>query len=259
MPTLSARSTLVADRRRPPVLLVHGAANSARVWKFWQEALAARGWSSHALDLRGHGESEAIDLAEARMADYAADVVELARQVRRPPILLGWSMGGLVAMMAAPSCDAIACVGLAPSTPTRTRDDSMPIRSGVFGAEEYGIVDRDPERQPMMAALDREERLIALASLGNESRRARDERGAGIVIETLGCPLLVVTGTADAQWPRERYRDLHLAREHLEADGASHWGLVLNRRVVAALAPAVSDWMTRAAEPGRGSDGADAT
>jgi pimeloyl-ACP methyl ester carboxylesterase len=247
MPMLQVRSTLARDEERAPVILVHGAANSAGVWQFWQEELAARGWSSHALDLRGHGESEPIDLSATRMADYADDVSTLARELRRPPVLVGWSMGGLVAMMAARSCHAVACIGLAPSTPARLRDASVPIRSGAFGPEEYGIVDRDPDRQPAMPDLDGEERRIALASLGMESRMARDDRKAGITIADLGCPLLVVTGTADAQWPRARYQDLYLQRDHVEAEGASHWGLVLNRRVLPRLISAVVDWIAKPA------------
>jgi len=38
------------------------------------------------------------------MADYADDLVALARTLRRPPVVVGWSMGGLVAMMAAAAC-----------------------------------------------------------------------------------------------------------------------------------------------------------
>jgi hypothetical protein len=53
-----------------------------------------------------------------------------------------------------------------------------------------------------MADLDRDERVVALESLGLESRMARDERKAGIVIAAAPCPMLVVTGTADTQWPR---------------------------------------------------------
>lgn len=242
-----AVSTVVASHdRRPPVILVHGAANSGRVWTWWQDDLARRGWSSSAIDLRGHGRSVALDLSVTRMSDYAEDVVAVARELRRPPVLVGWSMGGLAAMMAAAACGARACVGLAPSAPTARRDTSIPFQHGTFGPEEYGITDRDPGNQPMMPDLDREERQIALASLGPESRLARDERKAGIVIDQLRCPLLIVTGSADTQWPAERYRDLPFGAELMSVEGASHWGLVLNRRVVPQMVSTVTAWIERA-------------
>jgi len=245
MGTLRALTLLAGGHDGPAVILVHGAANSGRVWTFWQYELARRGWTSHAIDLRGHGASEVGDLGTTSMADYATDVVTLARTLSRPPILIGWSMGGLVAMMAAAMCGAQACVGLAPSTAARSRDHSIPLRAGVFGAEEYGIVDRDPDRQPAMADLDEEERVVALESLGLESRRARDERKAGIVIAPLPCPVLIVTGTADTQWPRQRYDDLPFAADHVEISGASHWGLVLNRRVLPEVGSVVCGWLEK--------------
>jgi pimeloyl-ACP methyl ester carboxylesterase len=251
MPRLGAHTVLVSGDENPPVILVHGAANSARVWTFWQAELARRGWSSHAIDLRGHGTSAPAELGTTRMADYADDVVALASTLRQPPILLGWSMGGLVAMMAAAACRARACVGLAPSAPTRTCDASIPLRAGVFGAEEYGIVDRDPDRQPAMLDLDRDERLIALESLGVESRLARDERKAGIVLGDARCPVLIVTGTADTQWPRQRYDDLPFRADRLEIVGASHWGLVLNRRLLPEMGSAVSGWLETNVAPER--------
>jgi len=251
MPTLRAHSRLVGGDERPPLILVHGAANSARVWAFWQDELARRGWSSHALDLRGHGASGSVDLGATRMADYADDLVALARTLRRPPVVVGWSMGGLVAMMAAAACDARACVGLAPSTPARGHDPAVPLRPGVFGPEEYGIVDRDPDRQPAMSDLDRVERVIALESLGPESRLARDERKAGIVIADAPGPLLIATGTADTQWPRARYDDLPFPADHASIEGASHWGLVLNRRVLPATVSEVISWLEKTIPRGR--------
>jgi pimeloyl-ACP methyl ester carboxylesterase len=175
------------------------------------------------------------------MEDYAADVRDAVAALPEPPIVLGWSMGGLVAMMVAADGHAAACVGLAPSAPARTRRTDVPLRPGVFGPEAYGIVDRDPTHQPAMPDLDEEERRLALAALGPESRLARDERQAGIVITRMPCPLLFVTGTLDTQWPRARYADLPVEATFMETE-ASHWGLVLRRDGVEQLAPMVIDW-----------------
>jgi len=227
-----------------PIVLVHGAANSAYVfWKFWQRELAARGWPTYAIDLRGHGNSDPADLSHTSMNDYADDVYALVRQLRRKPILVGWSMGGLIAMMVASSGHGAACVALAPSLPARQPNPSIELRTGEFTAEEYGILNRDPEEQPAMPDLDLEERKVALSSLSRESRLARDERRRGIVIEALPCPLLIVTGTLDEQWPNHRYDDLWLRADRLSVEGASHWGLVLNKRALAKAIPEVLNWI----------------
>jgi pimeloyl-ACP methyl ester carboxylesterase len=77
----------------PPVILIHGAANSATVWKFWQPELAAQGWPSYAIDLRGHGQSGPLwDLSQTSMQDYAADVAGLVTQFRAAgPHRLAWA------------------------------------------------------------------------------------------------------------------------------------------------------------------------
>src|SRR4051812_38939978 len=68
-PAWSARMIAVSARLpargqgRPPVILVHGAANSAAVWTYWSAALAADGWPTYAIDLRGHGDSSPTDLS----------------------------------------------------------------------------------------------------------------------------------------------------------------------------------------------------
>ena len=241
--TLAVRAVLPMHHAGfAPFVLVHGAANSARVWTHWQAQLADAGVASYAVDLRDHGESTALDLSGTTMRDYADDVRRVLNEIGRFTVLVGWSMGGLAAMLAAEDGDVLACVGLAPSVPALRVDTSVELRHGAFGPEEYGITSADPGDQPAMPDLDREERMIALGSLCRESRYARDERAAGVVIEALPCPLLIVTSTGDTQWPRSRYEGLHLAASYHSVDGASHWGLVLNRRVLATLVPDVLSW-----------------
>ncbi len=179
------------------------------------------------------------------MADYADDVTMVARHFGPPPVLVGWSMGGLAALMAASRGGVDAWIGLGPSPPARARDPALPRRAGTFGPEEYGITSRDVADQPTMPDLDEAERMVALASLGEESRYARDDRKAGIVVPSLACPALVVAGTADQTFPPATYSDLPFAADVIVAEGASHWGLVLNRRALARIVPAVLSWLEK--------------
>jgi len=243
---LSVHAVPAGASRRPPIVLVHGACNSAGVWRYWQADLASRGWSSWALDLRGHGASPVGDLASTTMADYADDVAAIAGELARPPIVMGWSLGGLAAMLAAARGRVSGYVGLAPSPPARQRDASVVLRHATFDAAEYGITSLDPFDQPTMRDLDAEERRIALASLGLESRLARDERKAGVVLTALPCPALIVASTGDATFQPSAYADLPIKAERVVVDGASHWGLVLNRRLLTTLVPTVTAWLERA-------------
>jgi pimeloyl-ACP methyl ester carboxylesterase len=122
------------SKPRPHIVLIHGAANSSVVWRFWQEQLATLGWRTRAVDLRGHGAGPAADLSAVSMENYADDVALLANQFASRPVLIGWSMGGLVALMVAARGLARACLALAPSIPTLQLDENVPLRSGVFDA-----------------------------------------------------------------------------------------------------------------------------
>ena len=138
----------------PPIVLVHGAANSALVWTHSQRELSTRGWASRAVDLRGHGCSEHTDLSNTGLRDYAADVGSAINLLDRPLNVLGWSTGGLVALMVAAAGDAVACVAMAPSLPTRETDASARLRRGEFGPEESGFASTSPADQQGMPDLD---------------------------------------------------------------------------------------------------------
>ncbi|MFB9905174.1 alpha/beta fold hydrolase [Allokutzneria oryzae] len=81
----------------PPVILLHGWAQSARSWaaQLADERLTSE-FRLIAADLRGHGGSEAPVGGYDRPATWAGDVAALLAHAGRPPVLVGWSYGGLV-------------------------------------------------------------------------------------------------------------------------------------------------------------------
>lgn len=81
---------------RPSILFVHGSYCGAWVWaERFMPYFAQRGWSSHAVSLRGHGESDG-GFNYASLADYVADIHTAMDHVGGDVILVGHSMGGLL-------------------------------------------------------------------------------------------------------------------------------------------------------------------
>lgn len=88
----------VGDPAAPPLVLLHGWAASRDCWASVLTGLAA---AHHLIapDLRGHGRSQAPAAGYDDPAVWADDLdaVLAAAGVSAPPVLVGWSYGGLVA------------------------------------------------------------------------------------------------------------------------------------------------------------------
>jgi pimeloyl-ACP methyl ester carboxylesterase len=98
----------------PRFLLVHGANGHAGVWAGLIPLLEG---GSVALSLRGHGGSEGHEgLQGWGIQDYVADVRSVLESLARPPVLVGHSMGGLVAQLAAAQ-GGVAGLALLASSP----------------------------------------------------------------------------------------------------------------------------------------------
>lgn len=242
-----------APAARPPIFMVHGACSSSWVWQAWQEALAELGWASYAPALRGHRGSPDADLSTVGMGDYLDDVLAAARQLPGPPVVMGWSMGGLLALMYAARPDA-PCQGLVvlgPSTPAELQEPASAAElaaiPNVFGPGYYGIRDTVAASRRAMPELTEEEGQQVVSLMGQESGAARRERKAGIAVpaQAVRCPLLVVAGARDPQYPVSACRRLadYYRGGLLEVPEAGHMGLVMSGRLVRQTALPVDAWL----------------
>lgn len=85
-------------RKATPLLFVHGMMHGAWCWeRYFLNYFAEHGWESHAVNLRGHGNSEGRErIRWTRIAEFTVDLAQAVRGLPRPPILIGHSMGGVV-------------------------------------------------------------------------------------------------------------------------------------------------------------------
>src|SRR5581483_11808748 len=88
-----------ADGR--PVLLLHGGGQTRFAWGGTQAELAERGYRAIAVDLRGHGDSDWAPDGDYSPGRIAGDLLELVEWTGGQPALVGASLGGLAALIAA--------------------------------------------------------------------------------------------------------------------------------------------------------------
>ncbi|MBX6333676.1 MAG: alpha/beta hydrolase [Gemmatimonadaceae bacterium] len=101
----------------PQLVFVHGMFAGAWMLEPWQRYAADRGFSSVAVNLRGHCGSRPVeDIGRVSIHDYVDDVLEVVRGLDRP-IVIGHSMGGLIAQKVAESGAARALVLLCSAPP----------------------------------------------------------------------------------------------------------------------------------------------
>jgi pimeloyl-ACP methyl ester carboxylesterase len=189
------------------LLLAHGAGSGPWVFDGWADAFPQL--AVEAVDLMA-----GLNVAEASMSNYAAEIVRAAEWLPRPVALCGWSSGGLAAMMAARQAEADLLILLEASAPGEVQgfDESIELRAGTFDPEEtYGAFPPGMQARP-------------------ESLLARAERKRGISVPELPCPALVVYGD---EFPEERGRALaaRYGAAELALPGLDHWDLVLDERV----------------------------
>lgn len=110
---------------RQPLLFIHGANMAAWCWmENFMPFFAKLGHPTYAVDLRGHGKSDGQEqMSTHSIADYVHDVQRVIDEIGSKPIIIGHSLGGLIAQKyieknTVPACILMAGVpedGLVPS------------------------------------------------------------------------------------------------------------------------------------------------
>jgi alpha-beta hydrolase superfamily lysophospholipase len=109
----------VSRTKATPLLFIHGMCHGAWCWEeHFLPHFARHGYTSYALSLRGHGQSESQkSLRWLSLRDYISDVTAVASNIEKPPVLIGHSMGGMIVQKYLENNQAPAAVMLASIPP----------------------------------------------------------------------------------------------------------------------------------------------
>jgi pimeloyl-ACP methyl ester carboxylesterase len=241
---------------KPPILFIHGAFTRAQRWRPWLGYFRQAGFECVAPSLPAHEPPDRDALKRLDFDDYVQAMREVHARFDRPPIIIGHSMGGLIAQHVAAETECVGLVLIASMAPWRmgtTRravpymfDYVLPVATGrpvkvnLRSALNLVLHDMTPSEQQEVISMFAYEsgRVYRTMVLG----RAPIEKGA------VRCPTLVVSGGADRLLNRSVGSDLaaFYGATHITVPGRGH-GLVAES-LIEAVAARVRQWIERLPE-----------
>jgi pimeloyl-ACP methyl ester carboxylesterase len=234
----------------PLVVLAHGMGDSRHSYRFVVPPLVAAGYRVANVDIRGCGDSSTGWKAYSR-TDIAGDLVAIVRHLGGPAVIVGQSIsGGAATIAAATAPDLIVGVAeLAPFTRKQSVDlgGLLRVKNHRAGTLELAKVMMTGSLKAWLAYLDlavptkpsdwQLERARIETTLGRPERMqvltAMTKTGpadAGAQLANVRCPVLVNEGSADPDWADPRAEgerilgDLAAGLGELAViDGAGHY------------------------------------
>ncbi len=163
-----------------PILMIHGAFGGGWMFDAFRRPFEQAGHVVLAPNLPGHGPGEPRAAVRGlSMSDYSEAVIGLCAAQARPPILIGHSLGGLVAQLAAARMPVEALILLAPSAPWGvagvTMEEAISAYS-LYALGPYWTLAIEPDyaaaRRYLFDRLPRAARREQFAQMSAESGRA---------------------------------------------------------------------------------------
>ncbi len=233
-------------KARPPVLLLTGTNAAAWTMENVRASYEASGYACHSMTYRYHdlptGPERDNKLVGLSIADYVDDARQFIKEIGEAPVVVGHSLGGVVAQLLAAERAVKAGVLLNSSvmngvlaTTDGERDlGKLFISSGAFWEHALGQ-DLDLLSKYGLNTLPDDLQRDIHARLGTESGRVLfelvfwmfDARQTTLIDpEKVTCPLLFVSGTEDKAVATSTARNmasLYETADFLVAEGACHY------------------------------------
>lgn len=165
---------LIADATGPAdgpiILFLHGSGQTRQSWGKAVMQAGRRGYRAISIDLRGHGDSDWSPDERYDMQVFADDLRAILASLPAPPIIVGASLGGLVAMIVAASApDSIRALILVDITAKVDMDGANEVIA-FMGAGTDGFASLEDAAAAVAAYLPHREKPASTAGLARNLR-----------------------------------------------------------------------------------------
>lgn len=239
-----------AANNRPPLLFVHGAFTGSWMWSKYIPHFIGEGWKCYVMNLRSHYKSRLLDMTKITFEDYLEDIKEVITECGVPPILIGFSMGGILAQKLAETAE-IAGLVLIDSSISREVHEVVPypditrVTPGILlpapAREELSSIDETPDD------IEFQRKYLSMESAKAFSAFSFHFGATGISIDnsSISCPCLVITAVScDDDDRRGRVAAEHLRAEYKGLWNTTHTGVLVGQRYRESV-DTMMDWLKR--------------
>lgn len=239
---------------RPPLLFVHGALTGSWMWSKYIPHFMAAGWDSYCINLRGHYKSRSVNFTRVGFEDYLEDIqvaiAEIVDESGSPPIVIGFSMGGILSQKLAESVE-IAGLVLIDSSICKQVHHEVPYQG--LAPQAHGLVVPAPARGEQVSADEIfEDIAFQRKYLSIESGKAFSAfsfhfgaEGISVDGSRISCRSLVISAVGNEDDDRRgRAAARHIGGEYLGLAGTTHTGLLVGQRYHEAVSR-IMDWLAR--------------
>ncbi len=227
--------------KRPPLLFLHGAYTGSWMWSKFIPHFIRNSWNFYAMNLRSHYKSRSMDMTKITFEDYLADIrlviTEITKETGCPPVLIGFSLGGILGQKIAESEDLSGLV-LIDSSICREVYDRAPYVARQDGS--LGMIVPAPDREEQSSIDESEEDILFQRKyLSMESSRAflacgcwiKGVDGISVDNKLINCPVLVIRAVnSEEDDLRLRAEADYFNAEHGGIHNSTHTGLLIGQR-----------------------------
>lgn len=238
---------------RPPILLLHGMFSTPKLLSDWVSMLESAGYRVHTPVYPGHDPVDIAVLSRVTLSDYIAYALAAYDELDETPIVIGHSIGGLVAQHVAAARDPRAVVLLAPVPPgvlwpqLRSLPHLFPIMGSLLKGRPVKPSEKTFRAVPLYGLPAAEQDAIIAGFVPDSAHVFRSmslgSRDTRVDARDVRCPVLCVSGGADrnvATWISRRIARKYAAQQH-HHPGLPHW--IVANSALPQVGPPVMAWL----------------
>lgn len=223
--------------KNTPLLFVHGAYTGSWMWSKYIPHFVKEGYTCYVMNMRSHYKSRIMDMTKITFEDYIEDIKTVINECSEMPIVIGFSMGGILCQKIA---EEVKVRGLVLIDTSISKEVNEIVPYEKIEEKPFETIVAAPKREEESSIDESLEDIIfqrkylsmeAAHAMNAISCWIKGNEGVSIDSTLITCPSLVISAVnSDEDDRRGKATAQRLSGEYTGLRGTTHTGLLVGER-----------------------------